>query len=218
MAFHFKKPDNFSYIAGQYGDFTLIDPSETDDEGNKRTFSFASSPFESELVIVTRIRNSAFKRNLQNLLPGSEVLLDGPFGSLTLPKNTDKTAVFMTSGIGATLVHSIVKQAVHDNAPHSMIFFYINRTKDKAIFFDEFAQLARTHKNFLFIPITPNTNEKQGGIIQDDLFERHLDHITSPIYYLSGPGPIMGIIRKMLLDRDVVRTDIRADQFVGYKT
>ena len=34
MAFHFEKPDGFAYRAGQFADYTLINPSETDAEGN----------------------------------------------------------------------------------------------------------------------------------------------------------------------------------------
>ena len=33
MAFRFEKPEAFAFKAGQFGDFTLVDPSETDAEG-----------------------------------------------------------------------------------------------------------------------------------------------------------------------------------------
>ncbi|WP_220488431.1 hypothetical protein [Tessaracoccus sp. MC1756] len=32
MAFHFEKPADFQFRAGQYGEFTLLDPPETDEE------------------------------------------------------------------------------------------------------------------------------------------------------------------------------------------
>ena len=38
MAFHFEKPSGFKFKAGQFADVTLIDPPETDAEGNTRTF------------------------------------------------------------------------------------------------------------------------------------------------------------------------------------
>jgi len=49
MAFHFEKPSGFKFKAGQFADVTLIDPPETDAEGNTRTFSIASPPFENEI-------------------------------------------------------------------------------------------------------------------------------------------------------------------------
>lgn len=219
MAFHFKKPEGFSYVAGQYGDFTLIHPSETDEEGDKRTFSFASAPYESDLKIVTRLRDTAFKRTLRNLPEGSELQLEGPFGSLALPKNIAKTAVFLTGGIGATLVRSIVSQAIHDHAPHKMIFLYSNHTKEDAVFFEEFTALAKTHDNFLFIPLmTDEVSEWTGelGEINRAMLEKYIPDITGSIYYLSGPGAMVGAMRKLLLDTHVDRTNIRADQFIGY--
>lgn len=219
MAFHFKKPEGFNYVAGQYGDFTLIDPAETDEEGDKRTFSFASAPHESDLTVTTRLRDTAFKRVLRNLTGGSEVQLEGPFGSLALPKNTAKTAVFLTGGIGATLVRSIVSQAIYDRAPHTMIFFYSNHTKEDTVFFEEFTTLAEAHDNFLFIPIMTNeTSEWTGerGEINRAMLEKYVPDIAGSIYYLSGPSAMVGTMRKLLLDARVDRTNIRADQFIGY--
>jgi NAD(P)H-flavin reductase len=51
MAFHFEKPSGFNFKAGQFADVTLTDPPEIDAEGNTRTFSIASPPFENELVL-----------------------------------------------------------------------------------------------------------------------------------------------------------------------
>jgi ferredoxin-NADP reductase len=62
MAFHFEKPAGFLYRAGQFADFTLINPPETDTEGNTRGFSLASAPYEKDLQIATRMRDTAFKQ------------------------------------------------------------------------------------------------------------------------------------------------------------
>ena len=62
MAFHFEKPEGFAYKAGQFGDYTLISPSEIDAEGNTRGFSLASAPYEDDLMFATRMRDTAFKR------------------------------------------------------------------------------------------------------------------------------------------------------------
>src|SRR5215468_10172357 len=39
MAFHFAKPADFQFQAGQSMDLTLLNPPETDAEGNSRAFS-----------------------------------------------------------------------------------------------------------------------------------------------------------------------------------
>ena len=51
MAFRFDKPPGWVFKAGQFLDMTLLNPSETDAEGNTRSFSIASSPDEDTLML-----------------------------------------------------------------------------------------------------------------------------------------------------------------------
>ena len=74
-AFTFAKPDSFVHLPGQALTLTLINPPETDSEGNARMFTIASAPHEPELMIATRMRNTAFKRVLRDLPLGTDLLL-----------------------------------------------------------------------------------------------------------------------------------------------
>ena len=114
MAFHFEKPPDFHFKAGQSIKITLIDPPQTDAEGNARTFSLVSAPFETALVIATRMRDTAFKRVLKSLPPGSAVNIEGPDGALTLHDDPARPAVFLAGGIGITPFVSMLRQAAKD--------------------------------------------------------------------------------------------------------
>src|SRR5262245_8721351 len=111
MAFHFEKPPGFSFKAGQALSWTLVDPPETDAEGNTRNFSIASAPGEADLMIATRMRDTAVKRALKTIPLGTEVRIVGPFGSLILHQNTARQAVFLAGGIGITPFRSMLWQA-----------------------------------------------------------------------------------------------------------
>jgi predicted ferric reductase len=102
MAFHFEKPFEFNFKAGQFADVTLTDPPETDAEGNTRTFSIASPPFENEIVFATRMRGTAFKRSLKRVPLATEVQIGSASGSFTRHKNPAKPAVLLAGGIGIT--------------------------------------------------------------------------------------------------------------------
>jgi ferredoxin-NADP reductase len=115
MAFHFARPKGFSFKAGQAADLTLLNPPETDSEGNIRTFSIASPPFEEQLTFATRMRDTAFKRSLKVVPLGTEIQIAPPSGSFTLHKNANKPAVFLAGGIGITPFLSVIRQA----DPHS---------------------------------------------------------------------------------------------------
>src|SRR5215470_1739671 len=84
MAFFFEKPPGFSFKAGQFMRLTLIDPPETDAEGNGRTFTIASAPYEDHLMIATRMRDTAFKRVLKSTPLETRLVARGPYGSLTI--------------------------------------------------------------------------------------------------------------------------------------
>ena len=65
-AFYFAKPEGFYFEAGQFVNFTLLGPGDTDQEGNTRTLSIASAPHERNLMVAMRLRSTAFKRTLNS--------------------------------------------------------------------------------------------------------------------------------------------------------
>src|ERR1700692_1348217 len=124
MAFRFEKPSGFNFKAGQSADVTLTNPPDTDAEGNTRTFSIASPPFENDLVFTTRMRDTAFNRPLKEVPLATEVTIGSAAGSFTLHKNPAKPAVFLAGGIGITPFLSLLRQSHHDRLPHKLYLFY----------------------------------------------------------------------------------------------
>jgi ferredoxin-NADP reductase len=151
MAFQFAKPSEFSFKAGQAADLTLLNPPETDSEGNIRTFSIASPPFEDQLTFATRMRDTAFKRSLKVVPIGTEIHIASPSGSFALHKNSNKPAVLLAGGIGITPFLSIVRQTDHDQLPHKLYLFYSNRRPEDAAFLDVLQGLEKTNPNFRLI-------------------------------------------------------------------
>jgi ferredoxin-NADP reductase len=102
MAFRFDiAGTGYTFKAGQNAAFTLLDPPETDTDGNTRTLSFASSPNDlSSLMIAMRMRRSAFKNSLRVLPIGSKLRVSSAIGSFKLHTDGSKPAVFLVGGIG----------------------------------------------------------------------------------------------------------------------
>lgn len=222
MAFHFEKPDGFTYKAGQSADWTLIDPDETDAEGNTRAFSLASAPYESDLMLATRMRDTAFKRVLKNMAPGTELTMEAPFGSFTLHNNAGIPAVFLTGGIGVTPVRSIILQAIHDKVPHRIFVFYSNRRPEDTAFLDELMQSQTENPNYTFVgtmtEMEKSNREWHGetGFIDKAMLLKSIDDLTLPIYYLDGPPAMVSAMRKLLNEAGVDDDNIRTEEFAGY--
>ncbi len=221
-AFRFAKPSGFTFKAGQAADLTLLDPRETDSEGNIRTFSIASPPFEDQLTFATRMRETAFKRSLKAVPIGTEIDIASPTGSFTLHKNSNKPAVFLAGGIGITPFLSIVRQTDHDRLAHKLYLFYSNRRPEDAAFLDILQGLEKTNPNFRLIAtmteMARSTREWKGetGFISGEMLARHLGTLQGPIYYVAGPPPMVAAMREMLVGVGVDEDDVRTEEFAGY--
>jgi len=222
MAFHFEKPEGFVYKAGQCAEWTLINPAETDAEGNTRLFSFASAPFEDELMVATRMRDTAFKRVLKAMELGTELSMNAPHGSFTLHSDICFPAVFLTGGIGVTPVRSIVLQAMHDNLPHRILVFYSNRRPEDAAFLDELMEIQSSNPNYTFIgtmtEMEASSREWHGetGFIDLAMLQKFMADLTLPIYYVDGPPAMVKAMRQILSEADVDKGNIRTEEFSGY--
>src|ERR1700687_4336237 len=204
MAFHFAKPSGFAFKAGQSADVTIIDPPDTDAEGNTRTFSIASPPFENELVFTTRMRDTAFKRSLKKVPLDTEVKIGSAAGSFTLHKNQATPAVLLAGRIGITPFLSIVRQADHDHLPHKLYLFYSNRRPEDTAFLEILQTLETTNPNFLLIctmtEMSKSKKEWKGekGLIVKEMLSRHLATLQGTTYYIAGPPAMVAAMREML--------------------
>lgn len=220
MAFHFEKPEGFEFRAGQFADYGLIDPPETDDEGNIRGFSLVQAPFENDLVAATRMRDTAYKRVLKDMPIGTEVELDAPYGDFTLHKTETTPAVFVIGGIGVTPVRSMVAQALHDKTAHSMTLLHSSRTPADLPYADDFMRLAKDNQNFTYVPVAsdeaPADWAGENGRIDEQLIRKYVDDIRQPIYYLSGPEGMVKAMRQLLIDIGANEDNIKMEEFTGY--
>ena len=222
IAFHFEKPSGFKFKAGQFADVTLIEPPETDAEGNTRTFSIASPPFENELVFTTRMRDTAFKRSMKKVPLATEAKIGSAAGSFTLHKNRARPAVFLAGGIGITPFLSIARQAHHDRLPHNLYLFYSNRRPEDAPFLDTLQNLEKTNPNFHLIctmtEMSKSKKEWKGEtvLIDKEMLSRHLTVLQGPIYYIAGPPTMVAAMRQTLVSAGTEEDDIRAEEFAGY--
>jgi ferredoxin-NADP reductase len=222
MSFFFEKPAGFQFKAGQFMRLSLIDPPETDAEGDQRTFSIASAPHEEDLMIATRMRDTAFKRVIKSMPIGSEIQMRGPYGRMTLHEDPARPAVFLTGGIGITPFRSIALDAARTGLTHRLSLFYSNRRPEDAAFLEELAQLEATNPNYRFIPtMTSAASSKltwsgETGYINGEMLTRFIDDLKAPVYYVAGPRGLVDAMRKTLGEVGVSDEDIKAEEFAGY--
>ncbi len=222
MAFHFAKPVGFKHRAGQSMLVTLVNPPETDGEGDSRTFTIASAPHEPALMIATRMRDSAFKRVLKSAPLGTMVTIDGPNGQMVLHDDTSRPAILLAGGIGVTPFRAMVSQAAHEKLAHRLCLFYSNRRPEDAAFLAELQQLEEVNPNYHLIATMTEPQKSsrhwsgETGSVRRDMLQRHLPDLLSPIYYFAGPPAMTMAMQQMLEEIGVGAQAMRYEEFYGY--
>jgi ferredoxin-NADP reductase len=205
---------------------TLIDPPETDSEGESRFFSLANAPHEDDLVIAMRMRDTAFKRVLGRMPIGGnvriEILLNSPHGSFALHDDASHPAVFLIGGIGIVPAFSMIKDALERKLPHNMFLFYSNRRPEDAPFLDELETLAKHHPSFTLIATLTKPEKEtsswrgETGHIDHSMLKKYVDDLQSPMYYLAGLPEMASAMKTMLTTSGVRVENIRAEEFTGF--
>jgi len=222
MAFQFQKPHDFVFKAGQYIDLTISGSQPGSSNGLTHTFSIASSPFDEELLVTTRMRDSVFKQALSILPIGSGVKIEGPMGSFRLHNNTARPAVFLAGGIGIAPFLSMLSHATGKKLRHPIVLFYANRYLEDAAFMNLLWQLERANPRFRFVPTLTRWDKNyrgwkgETGHISAEMLVTQVGIARGPIYYIAGPPTMVAATRRTLSEAGVDEDDIRTEEFAGY--
>ncbi|MCI4350786.1 MAG: FAD-dependent oxidoreductase [Thermoplasmata archaeon] len=236
FAFHFEKPAGYRFVPGQFNDLTIPSPAGTDGSANTHAFSIASAPHEPFLMVATRIRDTAFKRNLMSLPLGSEVTIKGPFGDFVLDRDGSRPVVILTGGVGITPFRSMIVDWVHHwehlRSPKRIWLFYSNRRPEDAVFLGELEKLVGTHRTvtsgigslpeFQLVATMTDMAESgrpwhgEVGKIDAEMIARHAPSKEAPIYYVAGPPAMVNGLHEVLVRTGVSESSIRTEQFDGY--
>ncbi len=222
MAFRLERPDGFAFEAGQNVLLTLLDPPQLDAQGPSRTFTLASAPHERDLLIATRMRDTAFKRVLKSAPLGTPLEIDGPSGIMVRHEEAARPAVFLAGGIGITPFRSMARHAAHERLPHRLVLFYGNRRPEDAAFLTELQALEGKNPNYRMVAAMSEPEKSaqswsgEKGFIDRALLGRHLSDLKGPVYYFAGPPAMAMAMQKLLADAGVAEEDMRSEEFYGY--
>ena len=219
IEFRFEKPDNFKFISGQYGGFTLINPAETDAGGITRRFSLLSTPQDNHITVTTRIQTSAFKRMLCTFKPGDEIKFAGPSGNFTLHEDGNTPAVMIAGGIGIAPFYSMIRDCAAREPQRAITLFYGNQTNKDGAYLSELTALARQMPNFKLVAVlnAPEADwQGETGFITHTMIRKYVVDLASPIYYICGSPVMVTTLQETLLEMGIDQERIKVEDFPGY--
>jgi ferredoxin-NADP reductase len=222
MAFHLAKPEGFRFAAGNAVNVTLVDPPQTDGKGNTRTFSIVSAPADSTVTFATRMRDSAFKRVLKDAPAGTRMGLAEPGGEFTLDPADTRPAVLLAGGIGVTPFVSMSRHAANERLARPLWLFFSNRRPEDAPFLDELMALGRRNPNYRCVATMTEMDKSarpwrgELGFVDQAMLRRHLESLSTAVYYIAGPPAMVEAMQEMLAAAGVGADAVRTDEFYGY--
>ncbi|MBL7129505.1 MAG: FAD-dependent oxidoreductase [Ignavibacteria bacterium] len=208
----------YDFEPGQYTQITLLEPIHTDDEGNSRLFSIASSPTNKEtLLFATRALDSAFNKNILEMPLGAKAKLGNTGGNTLLHKDSSIPAVFLIGGIGITPVRCIVEYVTNEKLPYEIYLFYSSPKNSSAVFLNEFEKWAVENPNFKLFPTIDDESDKNWkydyGFINEEMIKKHIKDTSIPIYYVVGPPAMVDAMLDILSKFGVDNKNIKFERF-----
>jgi ferredoxin-NADP reductase len=215
----FQPERRFAFLAGQYMEWTLPNV-PYDARGNRRTFTIASSPTESEVHLGVKFYEPAsqFKAGMEQLRPGDDIYASQLAGDFTLRGHEKQKLVFIAGGIGITPFRSMVKFLTDRAQAADVVLLYsVSDPRDFA-YLDEFR--AARHVGVKTILIVTNPSHKSADYlttrIDADLIVKAVPDYAERIFFISGSNAMVDGVGRQLRQMGVARRHIKTDHFAGY--
>lgn len=204
--FSFKKDENLTWTAGQYGLFSITHKKI---KSPTKPFSIASAPTENVVNITTRIGDnpSDFKQAMLELKPGMKIKMGGPVGSFHLDQ--EHPSLLIAAGIGITPFRAILQQmaAGRDREGKPVRVLYLDGQRSH-LFRDELDALA-------------NSAAVQISYLESrEALEQEINRFVNQYqnhgkYFIAGPKSLVESITTFLRNTNIAKQNIKKDAFYG---
>lgn len=201
----------FPYEAGQ-----LAMLGRADDE-LRVPYSIASAPAETEragyLEFLTRMDAAS---RLREVARGERLLVDGPYGSFTLPPGAgSRDLLFVAGGTGIAPLRSMIREAVLTMRGSKLRLLYSARRPDEFPYLTELRGLARRKQIELALTATrevPSRWRGDRGRITPEKLASLID-TTDLLCFVCGPMSMVDEVPRMLRDLGVESRRIRIEEW-----
>jgi ferredoxin-NADP reductase len=207
---------NFGFVPGQWLSVKAIDPKG---EEFTRAYSIASPPSTNGHVAfcLNRVQGGFMSNHLCDLVEGSRISFQGPFGDFILRPPLHDT-LFIATGTGIAPFRSMLHWLLADRDRHherQLWLLFGARTQQDLYYRDEFERLAAAHANFHFLPTLSRSDQAWTGL--RGYVQEHVSSIistrTDMHAYICGLDKMVKANRTLLKSLGWDRTSIRYEKY-----
>ena len=170
-----------------------------------RVFSIASSPRVRDRLVITYVVKGAFTTRMEReLAVGASAWVKLPYGQFVIDSTRD--AVMFAGGTGVTAFTAFLQSLTPEHAPRVELF-YGARTQDLFVYGSLVRACARAVPSLIVRLVCEATH----GRLRVAAADAAIASMNDPIFYLSGPPPMLDALTRQLRGRDVPPERIRTD-------
>lgn len=189
-------------------------------QSERRPYSIASSPEQvadaGRLELLVAVEpDGSLGTNLGGAARGTDLDLEGPMGTFTLPADADAAWVlFVAGGTGIAPLRSMLDHLLRCRSAHRISLLYSARRADEFAFIQELqahaaAGLVELHQTVTRDEGTSWTGRR--GRIGRDHFEAVLHEPAATLCFVCGPAPLVDESTATLAALGVPETQIRTE-------
>jgi predicted ferric reductase len=191
-------PGQFAFVEVQGKDWSEPHP-----------FTIASAPNEDRLRFTMKVLGDWTRKAREELQPGREVIVRGPYGRFDASKVDSKKQVWIAGGIGLTPFLSKLR-AMDADDDREIHFAYAARNKEEALFLEELEVTAADRGNLTLYPLFSD----EGDFARADVAKDKLTGtLTDYEYFICGPKPMVDGLIKDLKAEGVKRKAMHVEAF-----
>ena len=219
--FIFPAPRRFSFVPGQYMEWTLAHP-DTDDRGNRRYFTLASSPGERNLRLGVKFnpKSSTFKKALLAMDKDTEIVASQLAGDFVLPDDPQQKVVLIAGGIGVTPFRSMIKSLLDSRQRRPITLFYSATTLNDFVYKDVFDRAQYELGIKTIYSVTDNSNlpslwSGKVGRVSAEMIRAAVPDYRNCLFYISGSRSMLDSLTNTLHKLGVASYQVKTDYFAG---
>jgi predicted ferric reductase len=191
------KPGQFAFVEIQGKNWSEPHP-----------FTISSAPGEDRLRFTIKVLGDWTRKVREELQPGGEVLVRGPYGRFNTAK-AGKKQIWLAGGIGLTPFLSMLR-AMKQGDERQIHLVYAAREEQDAIFLDELRTRANQLGNITLVPLFSN----EGDFARVDIMKQRLpDPLNTYDFFMCGPKPMIDGLMADLKKEGLKRTSIHTEAF-----
>ncbi|MEY3182419.1 MAG: Ferredoxin--NADP reductase [Pseudomonadota bacterium] len=208
----------------QPGQFITLHIPVADGKKVHRSYSVANAPSEENRLELSAayVEGGIASTLLFNLQPGETVTAIGPHGLFVLKEEKPKRYILIATGTGVTpyrsMLSTLAQRLSNKEEPLSVHLILGVRTREEALFKDEFLAFAEKFPNFHFhVAYSREKDEsldatfESTGYVQDQLQSLALNPQEDIVYLCGNPGMIDTTFTQLTeqygFDRKMVRRE-----------